>query len=151
MSAPGVGAGDIVDGIKFGYKAVGALRENDDGARHHYAQARKALAHRIRALEALATVDSDVSTTSTGTDALEPLIAEDVSLQHELSRFESSLGRGAKQGIHRGIIRKLQFNLDEDKTMREHYDRTRPSVDAALFQALKYGLSAQSPKHSDHT
>lgn len=137
MSAPGVGAGDIVNGLKFGRKAVEALRETDDGARHHYAQARKALAHRIHALEALAAVDPGPSTASVATDVLEPLIVEDVSLQQKLSRFETSLGRGAKPGFHRGTISKLKFSLDHDKTMREHYDRTRPSVDAALFQTLR--------------
>lgn len=141
MSAPGIGAGDIVDGLKFGYKAVGALRENDDGARHHYTQARRALAHRIQALEALVDVDYGPSS-APAIGLLEPLINEDISLQRELSRFEPSLGRGAKQGFHHGPLDKLKFGLDYDKRVREHYDRTRPSVDAAIFQTLKYEQKA---------
>ena len=117
------------------------MRENDEGARHHYAQARRALAHRIHAVEGLAANEPDLSSTCAATDLLGPLANEDVSLQHELSRFEAALGRGAKRGFLRGPQQKLKFTLEHDKRLREHYDRTRPGVDAAIFQTLKYGMT----------
>lgn len=140
-----------VNALKPGRKADEALHETNNKVHNPYVQAQEALINHINGLQQLDNTSSGVSTASTATDVLEPLVTEAISSQHELSHLETSPGRDPKEGFSFRAIRKLQFALDEDRTVRESYDRTRSSVDAALYQALKYGLSAQSLITSDHT
>jgi hypothetical protein len=136
MTTPGLGAGDIVDSIKFGYKAVSALREGDHGARSHYQKTRTGLAQRVRALEE-ASSNAKHHANRSDHDAYLCLLEEDKALQLRLSRYEKHLGRGAKKGIHHGVFSKLRFALDEDQEIREQLDRTRPMLDAALINEVQ--------------
>jgi hypothetical protein len=139
MAAPAFGVGDIVKAAKLTYDGVGALREDEDGARAHFQQATTAIAHRTRAVEDLI---SDLRTNTSGPnqaalEAYAPLLAQDSALQTRIARFGPSLGRGSKTGLHHDIGRKLKFHFEDDKQIREHYERTRPAVDAALLQTLR--------------
>jgi hypothetical protein len=140
MAAPALGVGDIAKALKLTYDGARALREDKDGARAHFQQATTALAHRTRAVEHLVS-DLQASTTASNQAALDtyaPLLAEDTALQTKIAQFGPSLGRGAKTGLHHGIGRKLKYHFEDDKQIREHYERTRPAVDAAVLQTLRY-------------
>ena len=138
MSGPGIGAGDIVEGLKIGYKAIQALREDDDGARHHYQQAKRSLGYRVRASEDLNTNLADIQLSSAAQDSLNALIDIDNSLQVDLSRFEGELGRGGRKGFCHGIISKLKYGMNSDERVQEDYNRARPAADAVMFQTMKY-------------
>lgn len=139
MAAPGLGVGDIAKVVKLTYDGIGAVREDEDGARAHFQQTTTALAYRTRAVEDLI---SDVKANATGSsqaalDAYAPLLQGDSALQTKIARFGPSLGRGSKKGLHHGVGRKLKFHFEDDKQVREHYERTRPAVDAAVLQTMR--------------
>ena len=139
MAVPGIGIGDIAEAIKLTYDGIRALREDDGGARHHYQKARTAIAYRARVIEELIgdASTSKTSSSQTAPDAYQPLLQADNDVQTKLGKFEPSLGRGAKKGMQYGIARKLKYHFEDDKAVREHYERTQPGVDAALLQTMR--------------
>ncbi|KPI45362.1 uncharacterized protein AB675_2504 [Cyphellophora attinorum] len=150
MAAPALGVGDIVKAAKLTYDGVGALREDEDGARAHFQQATTAIAHRTRAVEDLIS-DLKANTGGSNQAALEayaPLLAEDTALQTKIARLGPSLGRGAKPGLHHGMGRKLKFHFEDDKQIREHHERTRPAVDAAVLQTLRASTQVVKDLHA---
>ncbi len=137
MAAPGFGFSptDIVNGVVVGRKAFKAVRDGDDGARHQYQDTKRAIAHRIRALE-----DLTVSATDALSDINEqygPLVESDRAFQQSLGSYEQGLGRGAPQGSRHGIRKKLKYAFQGGQSVQAYLDSSRPAVDAALFRTLQ--------------
>ena len=135
MSFVGISPTDIVKGAAAGRKAVNALKNDEDGSKHHYQQAKRALAHRVRALEELS-----ASTAKTSPEIVvenEPLLDEDISFHQSLGSYEWALGRGAPLGRRHGIFRKLRFAFDGHNDVDAHLASSRPAVDAAIFRGMR--------------
>ena len=135
MSFVGISPTDIVKAAGAGHKAVTALKGGERGAQQQYRQSKRALAHRIRALEDLVASTADVLPDIE--DQYGPLMETDKTFQQNLSSYEQSLGHGAAERRRYGMIDKVKYAFDGEKDVQAHIDHSRTAVDAIVFRTMR--------------
>lgn len=148
MSIVGISPSDIAAGIKVGHKAVKAVGEGENGSRARYQHSKRAIAHRVRAVQdcfdAIASSSSSLSSTSPSSsspshrDDLHRLLSDaDQTFLAAQCSYQESLGHGSPKGTAHGVIRKLKYAFDGDAKVTQHLEDSRPFIDAALFRVLQ--------------
>lgn len=143
MSVIGISPTDIVKGVKTFKEAATALTSGPEGARQQYRDARETLSSLE---EAVADLDQYSPSAAPAACIYSELLERERRFQATLKSYDPKLGRNSQARTWKSMKRKLQYAFDGASKVQKHIINSKPGVDAALFDTMRFVFSFQLPR-----